>query len=203
MFHNFVGNHDLDNGIEVLKQRVAETNFPWIISNVWEKQTTAAHDETKQRTAIAGLKSIHVLTRGGIKFGFMGLASLDWIPALTQPTLESIEYSDFISTARKVARSLREDHSCDFVIALTHMKTYEDVEFARLSIVDLVLGGHDHVLHKELIDRTWLVKSGTDFKVRRPITSVIFNSSIANEQSNAVSSPCTLMTLLTHSITAH
>lgn len=170
--HTSAGNHDLDNGVEVLKQRVGETNFPWIISNVWEKQTTTARAEPEQRTLLAGLNSIHVLTRGGIKFGFMGLASWDWIPTLTQPTLDSIEYTDFTSTAHEVARTLRQDHNCDFVIALTHMRTPEDVEFTRSSIADLVLGGHDHVLHKELIDRTWLVKSGTDFKVRCPVESL-------------------------------
>lgn len=51
--------------------------------------------------------------------------------------------------ARRLARTLRVDHQCDFVIAITHMRLVEDLEVADATVhgearVDLLLGGHDH-----------------------------------------------------------
>ncbi|KAI4107728.1 MAG: hypothetical protein L6R37_001413 [Teloschistes peruensis] len=49
----------------------------------------------------------------------------------------------------RLARTLRVDHQCDFVIAITHMRLVEDLEVADATVhgearVDLLLGGHDH-----------------------------------------------------------
>lgn len=51
--------------------------------------------------------------------------------------------------ARRLARTLRVDHQCDLVIAITHMRLVEDLEVANATVqgearVDLLLGGHDH-----------------------------------------------------------
>ena len=45
-----------------------------------------------------------------------------------------------------VARNLKDVHGCRFVIALTHMRTPNDVRLAKeVEEIDLILGGHDHV----------------------------------------------------------
>ncbi|KAL8727196.1 MAG: hypothetical protein Q9166_006233, partial [cf. Caloplaca sp. 2 TL-2023] len=48
-----------------------------------------------------------------------------------------------------LAKTLRVDERCDFVIAITHMRLIEDLDVANATMngesrVDLVLGGHDH-----------------------------------------------------------
>ncbi|KAI0560589.1 5'-nucleotidase [Gracilaria domingensis] len=53
------------------------------------------------------------------------------------------------------------------------MRNPDDLLLAEAGVVDLILGGHDHVLLKRLVRSTWVLKSGTDFKVfYRPHPSV-------------------------------
>lgn len=167
-----IGNHELDRGLDVLKQRLSETSFPWLVSNVFEKvpdvPDTAA-DLWKSPTAVplGGIKPFHVLERAGYKFGFMGLASYDWLSTLDKIDPDDLIYVDFCKTAERLSLFLRQHHSCDFIIALTHMRVPDDFVLAEnVSGVDLILGGHDHILSKRFVNGRWLVKSGTDFKVR-------------------------------------
>jgi 5'-nucleotidase len=53
-----VGNHDFDFGVECLDKLIAETNFPWLMSNVLD-------GETKESLASTRIK--HVLTINDIK----------------------------------------------------------------------------------------------------------------------------------------
>ena len=47
----------------------------------------------------------------------------------------------------KLAKQLREEEKCEIVIALTHMRNWVDEKFPlEVKGVDLVLGGHDHVV---------------------------------------------------------
>jgi UDP-sugar diphosphatase len=56
--------------------------------------------------------------------------------------------------AQELARHLRLNEGCDFVIAISHLRLAEDIRTANAAAhgvakVDLILGGHDHeVLHR-------------------------------------------------------
>ena len=51
-------------------------------------------------------------------------------------------------TAISLAKKLRNELGCQYVIALTHMRIQHDVKFAlEVPGIDLVLGGHDHGYH--------------------------------------------------------
>lgn len=150
-----VGNHELDNGIDVLEQRISETNFPWIISNVTDRNTNKP---------LAHCHRFYTLTRAGIKFGFLGLASIEWLSTMIEMN-KDLEYVPFIECARELSKELRVKHSCSFIVALTHMRIGDDVALAEaVPGVDIILGGHDHVVWKCFVNGRWLLKSGTDFK---------------------------------------
>jgi len=58
---------------------------------------------------------------------------------------DCIIYEDFVECARRYNKILREEHNCDLVIALTHMRVPNDELLTRsVPELDLVLGGHDH-----------------------------------------------------------
>lgn len=64
-----------------------------------------------------------------------------------------------------MVNSLRDDHKCDFIIALTHMMGYNDSKLAQsVKGIDIILGGHDHTIRSEQINSIPIVKSGTNFK---------------------------------------
>jgi 2',3'-cyclic-nucleotide 2'-phosphodiesterase (5'-nucleotidase family) len=66
--------------------------------------------------------------------------------------------------ASQMVKLLREEHKCDFVIALTHMMGYNDTKLAdKVDGIDLILGGHDHMFRHEQHGDTVIVKSGSNF----------------------------------------
>lgn len=155
---SITGNHELDNGQAVLGERLSETNFPWVCSNVRWKNTNLP---------LGTGCTYHVLERGGIRFGFIGLAPYDWLSTLDKLTIDDFYYEDFCQAADRISPILREQHNCHFIIALTHMRQSDDEVLARnAKDIDLILGGHEHVLILKNINNRWTVKSGTDFKVR-------------------------------------
>jgi 5'-nucleotidase len=51
------------------------------------------------------------------------------------------------------------------VIALTHMMKSNDIKLAKsVKGIDLILGGHDHLVTHEKYNDSVMVKSGTDFR---------------------------------------
>lgn len=66
---------------------------------------------------------------------------------------------------------------CDYVIALTHMRTPNDCRLAEnVDEIDLILGGHDHDYEVKLVNNKYIIKSGTDFRQFSKIT-LTFNFS--------------------------
>ena len=54
---------------------------------------------------------------------------------------------------------------CEFVVALTHMRTDNDVRLAeKVPEIDLILGGHNLVYEKRKVNGTYILKSGSDFR---------------------------------------
>lgn len=76
----------------------------------------------------------------------MGLVELGWISTLNCLDLDEVIYEDYVLAANRLSKDLREVYKCDYIIALTHMRTYNDVRLAQeAEDIDLILGGHDHV----------------------------------------------------------
>ena len=53
------------------------------------------------------------------------------------------------------------------IIALTHAREPSDIKLAEKTppgLIDLILGGHDHFYAHQIIDKTHILRSGTDFK---------------------------------------
>ncbi len=72
---------------------------------------------------------------------------------------------DFVAAPDAVSRVLRNEHGCDFIAALTHMRQPDDERLAvEHGDVDLVLAGHDHSVAVLQVNGRYIVKSGTDFR---------------------------------------
>ncbi|CAF0987732.1 unnamed protein product [Brachionus calyciflorus] len=151
-----VGNHDFDFGVDTLNELIAETTFPWLISNVVDA-------ETNKPIAIA--ESKHIIHFKGIKIGVIGLVEQEWMETLSTIDFDEIIYEDFVLVGKRLANELRNVDKVDYVIALTHMRLPNDLELAEeVPEIDLILGGHDHNYVCESVNGKWVVKSGTDFR---------------------------------------
>lgn len=149
------GNHDFDHGLDVLGEWVEKTTFPWLMSNVVDNETGRP---------LGGGKITHILHHNDVKIGLIGLVEKEWLDTLPTIDPNEVTYIDFIKAGNQLADELH-NQGCDIIIALTHMRTPNDIELAKQSgHIDLILGGHDHVFEILNIEDTHVIKSGTDFR---------------------------------------
>ena len=95
----------------------------------------------------------------------MGVAEYGWMASLNCVDTEEIIFEDYLHCCNRLSDMFRNDYMCDLVIALTHMRVPNDERLTKEALgVDLVLGGHDHIYKAELLNKTLMLKSGTDFK---------------------------------------
>ncbi|KAJ2008044.1 hypothetical protein GGI04_001294 [Coemansia thaxteri] len=136
-----LGNHEFDQGLDQLENLIRRNNFPWIITNLFDRKTGGP----------AARNSIKYLVKevSGLRIGIIGIVEKEWLDTL--PCLPpTFEYRDFIESARETATALRnkedEAMSCDLVICLSHMRLHNDIKLADAcaDVLDLVLSGHDH-----------------------------------------------------------
>jgi len=121
---------------------------------------------------LADGKVMHVITWHGKKLGLIGLIEEEWMATLSTVDPEDLEYIDFVTEGRRLARELRAE-GVQFVIALTHMRWPNDVRLAEnVEEIDLILGGHDHDFGCRQVNGKMVVKSGTDFRNYAVITLI-------------------------------
>lgn len=127
-----LGNHEFDFGPEVAKQRIAESKFPWLGTNV-----LGADGKPYGGAVATVMREI-----GGFKIGFLGLLTPE-TEALSTLGKE-VRVAPFVESGAAAAKALKAQ-GADIVVALTHLTIAEDRELARkVKEIDLVLGGHDH-----------------------------------------------------------
>lgn len=138
-----IGNHEFDNGLEVLCKRMEEANFAFINSN-YNFTSPAANRIVKR---------YEIFERCGIKIGVFGLG-VKVKGLITDKNLEGTTYNDPINVAQKMANKLR-NKGCQMVIALTHIgydmgEEVDDKKLAaKTSGIDIILGGHSHTFLPE------------------------------------------------------
>ncbi|PWC34363.1 5'-nucleotidase C-terminal domain-containing protein [Azospirillum sp. TSO35-2] len=144
------GNHEFDFGPDLLKQRMGESKFPWIGTNVH-----AADGSTFANTVPSWTRTVD-----GIKVGFIGLITPD--TARLSSAGPSLSFTPVLESAATAVKALRADGAA-VVVALTHLTIEEDRELAsKVKGIDLVLGGHDHDPISFYEGSTLILKAGHD-----------------------------------------
>ncbi|XP_013098224.1 trifunctional nucleotide phosphoesterase protein YfkN isoform X1 [Stomoxys calcitrans] len=155
------GNHDFDHGLDVLVELIKKTSFPWLMSNVVDNETGRP---------LGGGKISHYIFHNQISIGLIGLVEKEWLETLPTIDPKEVTYIDYVEAGNKLAAELRNE-GCELIIALTHMRTPNDINLAQhCSGIDLILGGHDHVYEIKEVNGIKIIKSGTDFRQFSKIT---------------------------------
>lgn len=141
------GNHEFDFGFDVLKQRMAESKFAWVSSNV----------EGKDGRPVGSAVQTAVREIDGVKIGFLGLTTRQTAQA-SNPG-ESVHFLPEIEAAEKAVADL-EAQGARVIVAITHLDLADDRELAaKVKGINVILGGHEHVPitfyeHGVLINKT-------------------------------------------------
>ncbi|WP_395452696.1 bifunctional metallophosphatase/5'-nucleotidase [Azospirillum melinis] len=144
------GNHEFDFGPDLLKQRMAESKFPWVGTNV----------RSADGSAFASTVPSWTRTIDGITVGFLGLITPD--TARLSSAGPSLDFPPVLETAAATVKELRAK-GASVVVALTHLTIEEDRELAsKVKGIDLILGGHDHDPISFYEGSTLILKAGHD-----------------------------------------
>jgi 5'-nucleotidase len=155
------GNHEFDFGPEIFRRRVAESKFPWIADNMSDRASGQP---------FGGTQWAQVRRFGRIKIGFLGVITAD--TSQTSKPGPGVRFSDPVATAKRAAARLRAQ-GATIVVALTHLAMAEDLRLAATGAVDVILGGHDHVLMQSLAGHTPIFKAGSDARLIARIDLIV------------------------------
>ena len=161
-----VGNHEFDYGWRVLAERAGEAGSP-------PKVVKMLAANVSRRDRALCFEPWTILDVNGLKVGIFGVTTLDTEYQSSPSAVEGVSFANPMETAERVSKVLRK-MGCDLVVALTHIETGESLEMARqVDGIDIIVGGHSHVVVDEVLNGTAVISSGCHgknvgiFEVRR------------------------------------
>ncbi|MEO6452914.1 MAG: bifunctional metallophosphatase/5'-nucleotidase [Ginsengibacter sp.] len=153
------GNHEFDIPENDLQQRINESQFAWVSSDVLHKNfngTVSPFYKTKPDSVVIPthflLSSLHDQFKIGI------------ISATIQSNKPSwVEYNNILLSVKKAWKQVR--RQSDIVIGLTHLSLAEDEKVLRkLKHISLIMGGHEHEHNYVTIRKSTIAKADANAK---------------------------------------
>ena len=129
-----LGNHEFDDGIEDLTERMKNIKCPVVCANL----------DLSSFELGEYVKPYCIVQKGKMKIGIIGLEA-DISTCVAKTVSSRIPQLDPVEVTNKWADYLRNEEHCDMVILLSHQGWDEDhANAASIKGVDLVVGGHSH-----------------------------------------------------------
>ena len=137
-----LGNHEFDDGIEDLTERMRDVKCPVVCANL-----DLSSFELGQY-----VKPWCIVNKGGMKIGIIGLEA-DISTCVSKTVSSRIPQLDPVDETHKWAKYLREEEKCDMVILLSHQgyEPEDQENAAKIKGVDLVVGGHSHTFVDDFV----------------------------------------------------
>ena len=135
------GNHEFDyddTAPTVLNQRIEESKFRWVATNVQQRQGNKTVPFNKDGAAFP---TSLILDNGKVRIGFFGVC----LPV----NKDFVQITDPFEASRREYADLK--GRTDAVVALTHLDIVDDKRLAeQIPGLSLIMGGHDHdhMLHQ-------------------------------------------------------
>ncbi|MDJ1180464.1 bifunctional UDP-sugar hydrolase/5'-nucleotidase [Roseofilum sp. BLCC_M91] len=128
-----LGNHEFDQGQEVLRNFIEESKFSIVSANL----------DIESSSPLSGwVKPWIILKKKGQNIGILGLTTPE---TMTMAEVgEGVEFLDPVQAAQQAVNELTQE-GVNKIIALTHLGITEDLELARqVDGIDVIIGGHSH-----------------------------------------------------------
>ncbi len=147
-----IGNHDIETGHAVYDKWIGEVKCPMLGANIVDAKTGQPY-----------VKPYAVFERQGVKIAVIGLLTPAIPNWLNEGLWEGLHFEEMVSCAKKWVNTVKEKENPDIIIGLFHsgkeggIVTDDYEEDASLRVAkevdgfDLILYGHDHTRHAEVI----------------------------------------------------
>jgi 2',3'-cyclic-nucleotide 2'-phosphodiesterase (5'-nucleotidase family) len=144
-----LGNHEFDRGLDELQQRLAQSKFPWVATNVYGRTGR-----------LPRIEFLLMRTVQGVSVGYFGLLT-STTPLASRPGPD-VRFADELGTARAIVPILRQ-RGAQIVVGLTHLDMWQDVQILReVPGINLIIGGHDHDPMRQTVGASVVAKAGSD-----------------------------------------
>lgn len=140
-----LGNHEFDNGMDALRNMLAEAR-PTLLSSNYDFSGSVLNGM---------FRPYMVKQYGKHRVGIMAL-NLNPEGMVAEGNYDGVKFLPWKEAAQRTVDLLRDKEKCDYVIAVTHIgysgsdenpALFGDVQVARqTSGIDLIIGGHSHTL---------------------------------------------------------
>ena len=151
-----VGNHEFDDGPEVLRGFMDSVNFPIVMSNA---------DVSAEPALANKLQKSAVIEKAGKKIGLIGLTPQD-TDELSSPG-KNVSFSDPVAAVQAEVDQLTAD-GVNIIVVLSHSGYKVDLKVAEeVTGVDVIVGGHSNTL-----------LSNTDDKAKGPYPTMVNNTAV-------------------------
>lgn len=146
-----LGNHEFDFGSDLLRERMKEAKFQWVVSNVTDLTTGKP----------MGNAAPYVLkTYGKLKVGYLGLLLAG--DEISKDRLKGVKIEDPFTAAARLIPVLKKQ-GAQAVVLLTHLDYADDRRLAeRVPDIDVIIGGHEHFPITTMVNHTLITKAGSD-----------------------------------------
>lgn len=151
-----VGNHEFDFGLDVLKNRAAESDFPFLSANIRYKADGSTPEDW-------GIRPYTIVTVNEIQVGIIGLTTRS-TPTTTNPVNVALfDFIDYEIALREVVPQVKAD-GAEMLVVAAHICQAEMEELAQ-DVSDLGIqvmgGGHCHEELATEVDGMVLLEAGT------------------------------------------
>jgi len=133
------GNHEFDIPEDDLQQRINESQFAWVSSDVLHKNSNGSVVPFyKMKPGSALIPAYFKLSSAHNQF------NIGFVTATIQSNKQPwVEYADNLQSIKKAWKRVR--RQSDVVVGLTHLSLAEDEKVLRkLKRIPLIMGGHEH-----------------------------------------------------------
>ncbi|MGQ0571896.1 MAG: bifunctional metallophosphatase/5'-nucleotidase, partial [Armatimonadota bacterium] len=145
-----LGNHEFDYGPAVLQERLAESRFPWITTNVYRSDFSR----------IPRVEFMRITRVQGIDIGYFGLLTRDTLVS-SRPGPD-IKVMDEVGTARAIVPILQRN-GAKIIVGVTHIHMHEDQQILRdVPGIHFIAGGHEHDPLRATVGGSLVAKAGSD-----------------------------------------
>jgi 5'-nucleotidase len=153
-----LGNHEFDNGVKALGERLLTAKF----------QVVCANYEFSDPNIKKIVKPYVILKKGGKKIGIFGLTTDLKDLVLNE---QGAVYKDPLPIAQELTNYLKKKKHCDLVICLSHLGYFNEFSengasdsllAKQVDGIDFIIGGHTHQLFSQpiKINSTWIFQCG-------------------------------------------
>lgn len=137
-----LGNHEFDNGLEALAGMMKRLETAKVVCSNLDLTPFEVGEYVKPYA---------VVERGGLRIGFVGLAS-DLLHNVSRTISSRIQQLDDVESVNRWTAYLREEEKVDMVILLSHAGYDNDQKIIPSTHgVNLVIGGHSHTYVDDFI----------------------------------------------------